>query len=219
MGSTEESVSVLGNGISETQTKLVVQEGYDDPMCHDSDYDIDMTIEPVIEVVSPGMTSDSQLNLGEEEADDLEEINFQKNDHTQKFSFNYNRSSCLSDKTPQLSYDANNAHSVAPGEGKFPSNILNETNWDIKTFPCLHPDGKNGLHEQRAVKLTPQNYFKQRLLNKNPVFASDTAYVFGAIGFVEFSQLQRNRDISFMRGVKTPAGNNRATNSIVISVF
>ena len=33
---------------------------------------------------------------------------------------------------------------VAPGEGKIPTNILKETNWDLKSFPCLYPDGKKG---------------------------------------------------------------------------
>ena len=37
---------------------------------------------------------------------------------------------------------------VAPGEGKIPTNISKETNWDFKSFPCLYPDGKNGLHKK-----------------------------------------------------------------------
>lgn len=70
----------------------------------------------------------------------------------------------ISDNCPQLSYDAINAHSISPGESKLPSNILNELNWDMKTFPRLHADGKNGLYEKRSFRLSPKKYFKKRLL-------------------------------------------------------
>ena len=51
-----------------------------------------------------------------------------------------------------------NKISVAPGEGKCPSNILQETDWDLKLFPCLLPDGGNSLH----TDLLPSTYFSPR---------------------------------------------------------
>ena len=55
---------------------------------------------------------------------------------------------------------------IAPGEGKVPTNILREDNFDVKAFPIHHPDGKFGLHYERPIKLSPQAYFQQRLLNE-----------------------------------------------------
>ena len=31
---------------------------------------------------------------------------------------------------------------VAPGQGKIPKSILHEKDFDVKSFPCLFPDGK-----------------------------------------------------------------------------
>ena len=90
--------------------------------------------------------------------------------------------------------------SVAPGEGKQPTNILNEDDWDIKSFPGLHPDATMGLKEERKMKVTDQKYFEQRILNFDKRFANTAAYVFAAFAFIEKKQLERNINISFMRG-------------------
>ena len=86
--------------------------------------------------------------------------------------------------------------SIAPGEGKTPTNILEEVDWDIKTFPGLHPDGNNSLHTVRAVNLAAQNYFVQCLMNKDRRFAQNAAYVFAAAAFIERKQIQRNTGIT-----------------------
>ena len=63
---------------------------------------------------------------------------------------------------------ANNfEYSFAPGEGHHPANILQEKDWDIKSWPYLHPDGNFGLHHKRKVKITDQQYFSQRILNRD----------------------------------------------------
>ena len=52
-----------------------------------------------------------------------------------KWHFNYNKSLCLSNKYPEISNASENdipIITVAPGEGKIPSNILNEKDWDVK---------------------------------------------------------------------------------------
>lgn len=54
---------------------------------------------------------------------------------------------------PQLSFDAIYAHSVAPGECKLSSNILNEHNWDIKTFPYV------------CMQMVKMVYMKRKLLS------------------------------------------------------
>ena len=88
--------------------------------------------------------------------------------------------------------------SVAPGEGKIPTDILKEEDWDLKSFPGLQPEGENGLFEKRKVKLTHQQYFEQRILNFDKRFANTAAYVFAAFAFIEKKQLDRNINISFM---------------------
>ena len=99
-----------------------------------------------------------------------------------KFQIDYDRSSCLTDKYPEASASLPSDGgdlSFAPGEGKYPSDILMDKSWDINAFPMLHPSGKCGLNEKRekTVKLTDQNYFKQRLRNKNPQFVQNKAYL------------------------------------------
>ena len=72
--------------------------------------------------------------------------------------------------------------------------------WDIKSFPCLHPDGNGSLQSERPVKLSDQEYFTQRILNKDTRFAKNPAYIFAAIAYLEKKQMERNRGISFIRG-------------------
>ena len=126
------------------------------------------------------------------ECDDLqdeleeEEQEYQNKDPVKKWQFPYNKSTCFSHNYPEISYnDQSERISVAPGEGKYPSKILEENDWDLKTFPCLLPDGKNSLHTQRKVRLSDQEYFVQRIMNKDLRFASYPAYVFAAVAFLE----------------------------------
>ena len=68
----------------------------------------------------------------------------------------------------------------------------------MKAFPNLHPSGKNGLHETREVKnLTNQQYFEQRLKNKDNRFEQCTLYVFAITAYIEEKQLERNIGISY----------------------
>ena len=76
-------------------------------------------------------------------------------------------------------------YEIAPGEGKIPTNWLREKDFDITAFPDLFPDGKFGFHDDRELKLSPINYFSQRILNRNQTFAQDPDYLFIAQQFVE----------------------------------
>ena len=94
--------------------------------------------------------------------------------------------------------------SFAPGEGQIPIDILKEDNWDIKTWPHLHPNGLYGLHHPgRETKLTNLQYFQQRILNWDNRFSKNPSFVYAAVQFIEKQQLNRNVNISFMRGKKT----------------
>ena len=103
---------------------------------------------------------------------------------------------------------------VAPGEGKIPSNILKETNWDLKSFPCLYPDGKNGLHQKRDVDLSMQACLQQRLLNVDGRFARQLTFAYAAFAGNELNTLDRNINISFMRGKKSTSTTGRTKYSL-----
>ena len=86
--------------------------------------------------------------------------------HAQKWQFQYNKSTCFSNDFPELDVNENDTefdneiHAVAPGEVKKPTNILNEEDWDVKSFPGLHPDALMGLSEVCDPKVTDQKYFE-----------------------------------------------------------
>ena len=64
------------------------------------------------------------------------------------------------------------------------------------------PDGLNGLHQKRDVKLSDQYYFVQRLRNSDPRFSDDMSYLFAAACYLEKRALQQNINISYQRGKK-----------------
>ena len=90
--------------------------------------------------------------------------------------------------------------SIAPGEGKIPINLLRDIDWDIKAFPMLFPSGKYGLDFPRTKKLSPQQYFNQRLLNRDNRFSSNTPFIFSSVYYVERYQLEQQINISYRKG-------------------
>ena len=121
-----------------------------------------------------------------------QQMEYEKNDPARKFQFDFNSSTCYSDNYPEINFREEDPGrlTIAPGEGKIPSNILKCDDWDLKTFPALLPDGKNSLHTDRDVKLTEQNYFGQRLLNQDQRFATNPAFVFAAVAYIEKKQME-----------------------------
>ena len=82
-----------------------------------------------------------------------------------------------------------------------PRNILKEKHPFVLLYPSLFPDGHGGLHdESRKIKLTPQEWIMQRLLNINPVFARNKPFLFSAVSFVEMHRLTSNMNVSYLRG-------------------
>jgi hypothetical protein len=84
-----------------------------------------------------------------------------------------------------------------------PTNILNEENWEMKSFPMFFPDGKNHLDSEQNSNLTDQYYFVQRIRNMDSRFVNNTGYVYAAAAYLEKKQLQRNINISYRRGTQT----------------
>ena len=105
----------------------------------------------------------------EQEKEDLE---YRTKDPVRKQQFDYDQSTCMTRRFPEAIPD-NDMMAFAPGEGKVPTNILKEEDWDVKAFPNLHPTGTNGLHESREIKnLTDQQYFEKGLKTKTTGLSS-----------------------------------------------
>ena len=131
-----------------------------------------------------------------------EEMDYVANDPVRKYQFGYNQSLCMAKKYPEIEIEDNTKEIViAPGEGKRPYDITQDQDWDLKAFPHLHnANGSNGKDTERMSKLTDQNYFLQRILNKDQRFANSPPYIYAAVAYLERKQLQSNINISGTRG-------------------
>ena len=87
------------------------------------------------------------------------------------------------------------------GEGKTPSNLMRQHNWDVSAFPKHHPKGTFGLHHERAQKVSAQMYFQQRIMNKDDRFSKDISYIFAAQQFVERGKIESQISIAGRKGV------------------
>ena len=138
------------------------------------------------------------------EAEEKEEADYVKLDPVRKYQYDYNNTTCMTNKFPEAEYQS--ALSFAPAEGKIPTSILKDENWDINSFPNLHPSGRNKMFQEREVKVTPQQYLIQRLKNKDSRFEKCTPYVFAAAAYIEEKQMERNIGISFNKGKRSDSG-------------
>ena len=139
-----------------------------------------------------------------------EEREYVTNDVVRKYQIEYNQSATFTPRFPEAFHqekrsDKNCSIAFAPGEGKIPENILMTKDWDKDAFPIKHPTGEFNLHHPRKVILYDQRYFIQRIRNINPIFRNDPSYVFAASQYIEQKQLQKNINVSFMRGKKITA--------------
>ena len=94
-------------------------------------------------------------------------------------------------------------------------NITTDDNWDIGMVPNAHPDGKFGLNYPRKKTLTPSQYFQQRILNIDPRFADNPAYLFAAVAYLEKRQLERNANIAYRRGKPSKSIDGATTYSLL----
>ena len=99
--------------------------------------------------------------------DEMEE--YLTKDPVAKFQFEYNRNTCFGNDVPEISVpeQINEPLCIAPGEGKIPTNLLMDDDWDMKSHPCLDPVGQNNLNREREIKLSALQFFEKRLLNVN----------------------------------------------------
>ena len=91
--------------------------------------------------------------------------------------------------------------SIAPGEGKQPTSVLNDIFCEGLSFPYLFPNGHFGYKVERQVNLSPVKYFNQRLLNYTQMFASDPDYIFFALSVSQQLKLQSQINIGMKKFV------------------
>ena len=172
---------------------------------------IDEVEDSQVGVLIPSEVQDEINGNDEDDMADLE-IELEKeqediqNDPIRRQHFDYARFSCAVNAQPEmfLNEDGNQITDVdfAPGEGKIPQNFLDQKNWDINSWPSLHPDGQFGMDHDRDVPLSSQKYFQQRILNKDSRFAKTPGYIFAAMSYVEAERLRSNANLSGYQGKK-----------------
>ena len=164
-------------------------------------------------------TDDKKINIEEQleiEAE-KEEEEYVKNDPIRKYQYDYNKTTCLTNKFPEV--DNESALSFAPAEGKIPTSILKDEDWDINSFPNLHPSGRNKMFQDRKQKITPQQYLVQRLKNKDRRFEQCTPYVFASAAYIEERQMERNIGVSFSKGKFNVSESGLKTNLMTYTLY
>ena len=161
--------------------------------------------QPEDEVNIFNKNEDDDGNEGAETDEEKEDIEYRTKDPVRKQQFDYDKTTCMTPKFPEAIPEYSDSDiSFAPGEGKIPTSILSEEDWDINSFPNLHPTGTNGLHQNRKIDgLIDQQYFEQRLKNQYTKFEQCAPYVFAAAAYIEEKQLERNIGISASKGKKS----------------
>ena len=121
-----------------------------------------------------------------------------------RYQYKRNPSAVMANQHPEImvksSVTSTTSHSIAPGEGKIPTNLMRESTWDVDAFPNLHPTGKFGIHYNRETKLPPWQYVLQRLYNVNRQFATSTTLLFASMYFLERHSLESQINISCLKG-------------------
>jgi ATP-dependent DNA helicase PIF1 len=146
----------------------------------------------------------------EDELDELDEAN----DPVQRNQVYHSMDTVMQQNCPEIELVTNRTkdikHStshgtiksfaVAPGEGKVPTSLMREPDFDTFAFPFLHPTGKYGIDWPRVIQVTAKSYFLQRLLNKDKRFSSYPPYVFAILYYLERKQFESQINISCRKG-------------------
>ena len=136
----------------------------------------------------------------QEELEDEE--NYRKNDPVKKFQLIRDETVALIDNCPDIDETI-----VAPGEGSKPVSPLYVSDWDKKGFPQLvNPDGSGGFDDERPYKIRPQDFYRQRLLNKERRFAKTPTYLYSVVSYLEARRMSSNIAMVGRRGKETKIG-------------
>ena len=117
-------------------------------------------------------------------------------DYIKKWQFEYDNSVAMSSKYPEMTF--------APGQGYRPKGLLNDMDWETRAFPAtVNADGSNCMHQEREVRLTPQQYAIQRLCQINTRFVRNQPYMYALLSYLEEKRLRQNISMVGLRGTES----------------
>ena len=145
------------------------------------------------EFTDEGSQDDEIVKNDNQDYDEDDEEEATKKDPIKKYHFVYDETLCMMDQYPEIH--------VSPGEGQKPKGILVDKHWDVKAFPHLHNlDGSNGKDQERTVRLKDQEYFIQRIINKEKRFAETPAYLYSSVAYLEEKRIYQSLSLVGSRG-------------------
>ncbi|XP_061167749.1 uncharacterized protein LOC133176667 [Saccostrea echinata] len=106
-------------------------------------------------------------------------------------------------------------YNIAPGEGKNPVRMLQETGNEAKCFPYHFPSGKFSWNDERTTRITLSRYFNNRLMNADDRFAKDSNYIFFSQYMSELNQVIEKTQI-LIRKSFTKIGNEKFVTSNIV---
>ena len=93
---------------------------------------------------------------------------------------------------------------IAPGEGKLPTSLTRDNDWDIDSLPKLYPRGRFGLNwiriKSQRKSLTVQDFVCQRFQNIDPRWRNCPTALFAYLYCIERLSLEKAMSIAYRRG-------------------
>lgn len=125
-------------------------------------------------------------------------------DYIKKWQFEYDNSVAMSSKYPEMTF--------APGQGYRPKGLLSDMDWETRAFPAtVNADGSNGMHQEREVRLTPQQYAIQRLCQINTRFVRNQPYMYALLAYLEEKRLRQNISMVGLRGTESVSAEGKSS--------
>ena len=146
----------------------------------------------------------------------FEEANENQKDPDETESNDFTSNTCLYPKEPASNIIVNyskkkkrvkkkrkggKVYDYAPGQEFVPTNWIREKNHDEIAFPELYTDGKGGVHDEtRQVKISRPDFYSQKFLNHNKMYAQNSEYLFVSQQHLERHLLENNISVSGQKG-------------------
>lgn len=160
----------------------------------DLDKDVHLFNKPGTQKVAEEVITDSEDEVEKDVPEDIvEELNFKRS---------LNSVTCLyPDEGPSVTSEK--ILNIAPGEGRTPTSVFYQKDWETLAFPTLFPDGKNTYHENRAVQISPKKYVNARLLSSDFRFAESPEYTFQCLHWIESVSVHESITMSLKKSRQT----------------
>ena len=153
---------------------------------------------------------------GENDDKKLEEGTYDQKHPDEAESNDFNANTCLYPKEPASNVIVNHTkkkkvvkkkrkggkvYDYAPGQNYVPTNWIREKNHDEIAFPELFTDGQGGVHDEtREVKISRPDFYSQKFLNHNKMYAQNSEYLFVSQQHLERHLVENNISVSGQKG-------------------